>query len=54
MLVSPSKLSTFFPSIPSIAFPNATSSSVPVEMKNGVPTAAYYKRFGLQAAPRAQ
>jgi len=53
-LVSPSKLASFFPSIPSIASPNATASSIPVPMKNGVPTKEYFKQFGLQAAPRAQ
>ena len=53
-LVSPSKLANFFPSIPSIASPNASASSLPVPMKNGVPTKDYFKLFGLQAAPRAQ
>jgi hypothetical protein len=51
---SPSKFASFFPPMPSIAFTSATATSEPVPMKNGVPTADYFKRFNLQAAPRAQ
>ncbi len=53
-LRSPSRFASFFPSMPSIGNTGAFASSEPVPMKNGAPTAAYFKRFNLQAAPRAQ